>query len=384
MLLKFLSLLSLSALASSVTAQFVSPPSDGSLTEKTGYANIRVKYKEVPAGICETRAGVKSYSGYAEVEPDEWIFFWFFAARNNASTAPLTSWINGGPGSSSMIGLFQELGPCRVDQDGNVVDNPYAWNKVSNMVFIDQPISTGLSYTKPTPAYVSTGGNIVTLPSASCPDYADGLACGTYSAPNVSTTVNSTQRAASNYYKTLQGFMGVFPQYAREEFAFATESYGGHYGPTFTEYIEEQNAKLPSGAKKISLTTLLIGNGWFDPKLQYEAYYKYALGNYYDIHPYNATISSQVSNNLYGKGNCLDQISDCYRTGIDEVCSTADNFCATEVEFFLDEIANRDEYDIRELQPDPFPPTFYVDYLNSAKVQQAIGAYTNVSQAHSH
>lgn len=33
-----------------------------------------------------------------------------------------------------MIGLFQELGPCGVDQDGNVYNNPYSWSNVSNMV----------------------------------------------------------------------------------------------------------------------------------------------------------------------------------------------------------------------------------------------------------
>lgn len=70
---------------------------------------------------------------------------WFFETRNgNASEAPLTVWINGGPGSSSMIGLFEENGPCYIDAEGNVVNNPYSWNNVSNMIYIDQP--TQVSY----------------------------------------------------------------------------------------------------------------------------------------------------------------------------------------------------------------------------------------------
>lgn len=42
---------------------------------------------------------------------------------------------------------------------------------------------------------------------------------------------------------------------------------------------------------------------------------------------------------------------------------------------------DRDEYDVRELQPDPFPYSFYVDYLNTPEVQKAIGAYQNFSES---
>jgi hypothetical protein len=72
---------------------------------------------------------------------------------------------------------------------------------------------------------------------------------------------------------------------------------------------------------------------------------------------------------------------DCYTTGRDDICSAADNFCATEVESLLDDIPDRDEYDVRELQPDPFPYDFYVDYLNTPAVQQAIGAFVNFSES---
>jgi carboxypeptidase D len=88
-------------------------------------------------------------------------------------------------------------------------------------------------------------------------------------------------------------------------------------------------------------------------------------------------------NALYGPGNCVEMTKDCYSRGINEICSFADNFCANNVESVLDIYALRDEYDIRELSPDPFPPTFYVDYLNSPMVQEAIGAYVNFSESSS-
>ena len=50
------------------------------------------------------------------------------------------------------------------------------------------------------------------------------------------------------------------------------------------------------------------------------------------------------------------------------------------MEAIYDNVLNRDEYDIRELSPDPFPPEFYVQYLNLPEVQAAIGAMVNFSE----
>ncbi|KAI9646101.1 hypothetical protein NHQ30_005541 [Ciborinia camelliae] len=363
--------------AATASAQFVKAPTD--LIATKGYLDLSVRYKEVPTGICELDPGVKSFSGYVDVGEDEHVFWWFFETRNgNASEAPLTVWINGGPGSSSMIGLFEENGPCYIDEGGNVINNPYSWNNVSNMIYIDQPTQTGFSYSIPVDAWVDPAGYIVTLPDATCPDYAPN-GCGTFSNGNQSLTANTTQAGAPNFWKTLQGFMGAFPQYSRNGFHFASESYGGHYGPIYNEYIETQNAKNIPGAHKISLESVLIGNGWYNPLIQYQAFYNFTVspGNTYDYSPFDESVQAQLYNSLYGAGNCVDQLKDCAARGTNEICLAADDFCAALVENVYDSKTGRDEYDMRELVPDPFPYRYYISYLNTEKVQAAIGAYQN-------
>lgn len=206
-------------------SQFLSPPDPLTSTFPSPGA-YTVRYKKVPPGICELRDDITSISGYVDLSATEHIFFWFFEARNaNPTTAPLTTWINGGPGTSSMVGLFQEVGPCSIDSDGNVVNNPYSWTEASNLLFIDQPVQTGFSYSTTTPGYLNPeDGSVVVLKDGDCPpDSVTNGTCGTYSNPDDLIGIPvSTSRAASAFYATLQGFLKTFPQYAREVFHFAT------------------------------------------------------------------------------------------------------------------------------------------------------------------
>ena len=68
------------------------------------WQNTSITYRKTE--ICETTPGVASYSGFVDLDEDSHTFFWFFEARNNPETAPITLWLNGGPGSDSLIGML--------------------------------------------------------------------------------------------------------------------------------------------------------------------------------------------------------------------------------------------------------------------------------------
>lgn len=124
-------------------------------------------------------------------------FFWFFESRNDPANAPLSIWMNGGPGSSSMVGLFQEIGPCMINDDSNSTTlNPWAWNNEVNMLYIDQPNQVGFSYDIPSNG--TTNQVEVTLE-----DFANGVPeqnntfyVGTFPSQNPNTTANGTTNAA--------------------------------------------------------------------------------------------------------------------------------------------------------------------------------------------
>lgn len=77
-------------------AQFVHPPTD--LKQTTSNLGLTVRYKQVPPQICKLPPGVSSYSGFVDVDEHTHIFWWFFEASQNKRNAPLTIYVDGGPG----------------------------------------------------------------------------------------------------------------------------------------------------------------------------------------------------------------------------------------------------------------------------------------------
>ncbi|KAJ7779425.1 serine carboxypeptidase [Mycena maculata] len=288
------------------------------------------------SGICETTQDVYQASGYGDLTSKESVWFWYFDARKNASTAPLALWFNGGPGSSSMIGLLQENGPCRIANNSESVTlNPYSWNNEANVLYIDQPIGAGFSH-------------------------------GTES-------VGTSQEAASDIWKFLQIFFADsrFAHLAANDLAIWTESYGGHFGPTFAAYFLSQNAAIAAGAAtgvNLNLKTLGIGNGLTDPISQYPGYISYANAN-----PYVKLVSSSViksANTSWSSSKgCKEQITACGNGGSNSVCSAAQNYCNNNILSPL--IGNHDVYYVPSPSDDAYPPDI-TSYL--ASVASTIGA----------
>lgn len=187
--------------------------------------------------------------------------------------------------------------------------------------------------------------------------------------------VTSTVTAAPYVWKLIQAFYAQFPQYENRDFGIFTESYGGHYGPEFAYYFQQQNSAIDGGSvqgEKVNLVALGVNNGWFDAEIQYKAYIDYAYNN-----TYNQIITSQTDYNNYldsYTNDCQPALEQCTSSGSDSDCSDAANTCYNEIEGPLTQAKDFDVYDVREPSNDPYPPKTYSTYLTDASVIKAIGA----------
>nr|OQO17903.1 hypothetical protein B0A51_15104 [Rachicladosporium sp. CCFEE 5018] len=364
--------------------------------------NVTIRYKEPgEAGVCETTPGVNSYAGYIDLAPNVHTFFWFFESRRDPANDPLTLWLNGGPGSDSLIGLFQELGPCRIAENLTSYINEYSWSEVSNMLFLSQPVGTGFSYQEEAigSMNIETGAfvNATMAPPTGRYPILDPVNQG---------TIDTTDLAAIAAWHVLQAFLSGLPQLdakvgngddcSTKEFNLWTESYGGHYGPAFFDYFYQQNDAIANGSMDgvaLNFNTLGIGNGIIDEYIQAPFVPEFAVNNTYGIKAVNDTVYSYAKFAAYMIDGCLDYIDACrYAAANDDfddstpilstqaqqpatydICAEAQCMCKDNVESPCFNYADRGIYDIRRSSDDdPDPPFYFVDYLNQPFVQNAL------------
>ncbi|XP_003430729.1 probable serine carboxypeptidase CPVL isoform X2 [Ornithorhynchus anatinus] len=174
-------------------------------------------------------ANVKSYSGYLTVNEtyNSNLFFWFFPAQIQPENAPVVLWLQGGPGGSSMFGLFVEHGPYIVNKNLTLCDRDFSWTSKFSMIYIDNPVGTGFSFTTDNRGYAVNQDDV-----------------------------------ARDLYSALTQFFQLFPEYQKNDFYATGESYAGKYVPAISHFIHTHN---PTAKLKINLKGIAIGDGFSDP-----------------------------------------------------------------------------------------------------------------------
>lgn len=174
------------------------------------------------------------WSGFlnaSAAEPGTMLHYWFAQAESpDSASMPVVLWLNGGPGSSSILGMLQEHGPLLINVTGGLMRNPYAWTKQANLLVLESPGGVGYSYC----AAMLSGGNC----------------------KNTDVTTARAARAALQDF-----FANKFPELKDNKFYITGESYAGVYIPTLTEEVLLH-------APEIKMTGIAVGDPCTDTESQ--------------------------------------------------------------------------------------------------------------------
>ena len=180
---------------------------------------------------------ITSFSGYLTVNDtcNSNMFFWFFPSQSGDPNAPVLLWLQGGPGGTSMFGLFNEHGPFYLDANMTLHKRLYTWTRKYSVVYIDNPVGTGFSFTEMDSCYATNEDDV-----------------------------------AADLYNALSQFFTLFSDHHPNDFYATGESYAGKYVPAISLKIHQENQKSPK--VKINLKGLIIGDGLCDPESMFPAY----------------------------------------------------------------------------------------------------------------
>ena len=112
----------------------------------------------------------EEYYGYI-TQSVEYESAFFYAIRGNPNTTlrasqPLVLFLQGGPGATSLFSDFLETGPEKLylspNSPGGYALEPraHAWTNHATMLYVDNPIGTGFSYTKDPRGFSTTDEEI--------------------------------------------------------------------------------------------------------------------------------------------------------------------------------------------------------------------------------
>ncbi|KAJ5719877.1 Alpha/Beta hydrolase protein [Penicillium malachiteum] len=231
----------------------------------------------------------------------------FFEAREEPNSKPVTIWLNGGPGASSLAGLFGEVGPCIIGKENDdTILNPFSWTKHTNMLFIDQPAGVGLSTIEDPTMY---------------PD--------------------SVEEASKDFTAMLEVFYGeIFPQYATNPLFIAGESFGGKYVPEYTAKLVRQQAKgaVSEVLAKVNVSGIILVDALVDATwLSIGHYDLFCTDKPPNVLHFNETVCQNMAAVI---PECKRRARMCDHTLDPEDCMDAMEFCLETLEqYFQEEMA---------------------------------------------
>ncbi|GMH41460.1 hypothetical protein BSKO_09370 [Bryopsis sp. KO-2023] len=264
---------------------------------------------------------------------DAKLFYFYFEERSRQKDAPLVFWTNGGPGCSSLFGLFFENGPYKVDmQTGELSVSEYGWDIGQNMLFVDQPVGVGFST------------------SSDDRDFA-----------------HFEKTVADDMLMFFWEFMEEHPEMKGRPLYLSGESYAGHYLPAIAKRIVEANAG--NEGPKLNLQGIILGNPWTDPGIQGLSEIDFA-----EMH---GLISSQFAASLRSHGDiCIALVNSCTETLDRETCLRARHICYKYSRRpIMKENPFMDVYDIRRkcYEKDCYHINHIKSFLDSPEVQEKLG-----------
>ncbi|KAF3023097.1 hypothetical protein E8E14_013385 [Neopestalotiopsis sp. 37M] len=299
-------LMTISAVLAASVAEVLASSLQFPLHQFEGKAT-QVRSKPTDGAICSGRTG---FSGYVDTD-DRHMYFWAFPSESNPQTDPVILWLTGGPGASGVtFGLFDELGPCLYAGNGTTKTNDFSWHSNATMLFVDQPINVGYSY----------------------------------SSQQVSTLRDST----TDLLDFLDGFMAGFPEYAEQPFYIAGESYGGSYVPALASRISDRQKSLNGVQLKINLQGIMVGNGLFDDVVQRRGFYELACVHDFEGPGSRFLNASDCDEMLEHSQRCEALSVLCKESDGDvSICEASNTFCRKHIVGMIDR-TGRSPYDIRQ------------------------------------
>ncbi|PKK44312.1 hypothetical protein CI102_10895 [Trichoderma harzianum] len=324
----------------SAFAQSNFPPEPMGLTGffSKRWPGATISYKQT--SICETTPGVKAWSGYVgmprnllnkipdvHVDYDINLYFWYFEARHNAEDAPTSIYLGGGPGYTALDSMSGF--PCIIGSDSNSTTlNPFSWNNHVNMLYIEQPVGTGFSYSRLVNGTLDVlktdqaGGPVFTplKKGEELPVTNATILAATLDSRGLDTTQNTTAQAARSLWQFAQIWFQEFPEYKtkNKEISLWSTSYGGIWGSGFFSYFINQNEQVSANkhalanAVVLPLATLGLGNGCIDIRASAIGYPHQAYNNTYGIKAYGKDLYDQVMGNITApEVGCYDLADQC-------------------------------------------------------------------------